>query len=85
MPDLHIDVVAVFISVIALIGGYAELKFKSNENEKKLEAFRIEVRSALDAVWKKQDDISGELRKEISEMNKSLARIEGKLSVENKS
>lgn len=84
MFDLHVDLVTVILSCVSLIAWFVRLEFKASQTAKDLVEHKAHTQSTVDAVWKKHDDLSGELRKEISEMNKSLARIEGKLSVDQK-
>lgn len=79
-PEIHSNaLIELGIVMLGGIFGYAQLKFESKQTKKDLEDHIKETKANSDALWRKHDDLSGELRKEISDMSKSLARIEGKL------
>jgi hypothetical protein len=69
--DLNMDVFTMLISTVVFIVWLARLEFLSNQNKKDIET-----------LSNKHDDLGEELRKELSDMSKSLARIEGFLSKE---
>jgi len=73
MPQVQVDLYQVLIGFIVLIGFQFKLMFDNGQNKKDIVL-----------LWQKHDDLSEKLGDELNSMNRSLARIEGRLSIETK-
>lgn len=71
-PEFHVGLVELVGMIGMWIFSFAYLKFQSNQNNKEIAM-----------MWKKLDSLEDKMNKELSDIGKSLARIEGRLQVNN--
>ena len=73
MTDYHVGLVEALIALIGGIFWFAKLEFNVAQSKKDIEL-----------IQEKHDDLSTEIREELKSISSSLARLEGKMSVEHK-
>lgn len=72
MPEYQIGIVEIAGFILGGVFAFAYLKFQTNQNNKEIAM-----------MWKKLDSLEDKMNKELSDIGKSLARIEGRLSNRN--
>lgn len=71
--NMSIELTAILGFSVAAVFAFAGLTFATKRNSKDIET-----------LWKKHDNLGEEIRRGLTEVNTSLARIEGRLSHEQK-
>lgn len=78
--EISFDVVAILVIVIAALFAFAGVQFKSNQNKNDLEEFKKTVHEKFMSIDRNTTRFEGEIKKELSDISKSLARLEGRQS-----
>ena len=82
--EIKLDLVALLGSFILVISWFSRLEFMSKQNQKDIAENNFRLDGFSKEFRDKHDLLSQELREEVRHMSNTLARIEGKLSIQNK-
>lgn len=79
MPHIEVgvDMIAFLTAFIGVIFWFARLEFVSKQNKIDLDEYKMLQNSQIHEIKSRHDDVWDELKLELKDISKSLARLEG--------